>query len=294
MPETLNLTGATQTLDEQFKKGFAFRKGGTRPRAIKALNDPAFSWAAGYVWPHQPPQDPQVWPPVDGKPYPAWSDMGGGTADVVPNADMIERIGAANSPFKVFPGMLSMQAKPMPAALKKTVSPRDGICDYIGAAMTSYPYAQAHGVFAMLAKLPKDNGLWPAFWLLPADLSWPPEIDIMEMLGKDTTTVYQTVHAADIKGGRAGAFHKPGMDLSAGYHEYAADWSRDHIRFYLDRKLISTIPTPPSLRGRPCYLIVGLSVGTKATWPGPVDPKDFWLSEMLVRNVRVWQRPEYA
>src|SRR4051794_17976753 len=107
-PETLNLTGATQTLNEQFRKGFALRKGGTRPRAIKPLTDLAFSWASGYVWNHQPPQDPQFYPPIDGKPYPAWSDMGGGTADVVPNGDMIERIGAVNSPYTLYDGMLSI------------------------------------------------------------------------------------------------------------------------------------------------------------------------------------------
>ena len=44
-------------------------------------------------------------------------------------------------------------------------------------------FAQRYGHFEFRAKLPRGRGLWTSLWLLPADNTWPPEIDVVEMLG---------------------------------------------------------------------------------------------------------------
>jgi beta-glucanase (GH16 family) len=51
-----------------------------------------------------------------------------------------------------------------------------------------------YGYVEARVKVPKGQGLWPAVWMLPADGSGPPEIDLLEVLGNDTKTSYATVH----------------------------------------------------------------------------------------------------
>jgi beta-glucanase (GH16 family) len=50
------------------------------------------------------------------------------------------------------------------------------------------------GYMEMRAKFPRGAGMWPAFWLLPSDGSWPPEIDAMEWQGGTPTIDYATIH----------------------------------------------------------------------------------------------------
>ncbi|NQU81442.1 MAG: glycoside hydrolase family 16 protein [Bacteroidetes bacterium] len=56
-----------------------------------------------------------------------------------------------------------------------------------------------YGRIEVRANLPSGRGTWPAIWMLPTDWEygdWPSsgEIDIMEHVGYEPTTVYGTVH----------------------------------------------------------------------------------------------------
>ena len=43
--------------------------------------------------------------------------------------------------------------------------------------------AFTYGFVEARLRFPAGRGLWPAFWLLPANKSWPPELDPMEAFG---------------------------------------------------------------------------------------------------------------
>ena len=56
-----------------------------------------------------------------------------------------------------------------------------------------------YGRIDIRAKLPEGQGLWPALWMLGNNINsvgWPTcgEIDIMELLGQNTSTIYGSYH----------------------------------------------------------------------------------------------------
>ena len=55
-------------------------------------------------------------------------------------------------------------------------------------------FSITHGVLEVRAQVPAGLGTWPAFWSLPANGSWPPEVDVMEVYGVDPGTVDMTYH----------------------------------------------------------------------------------------------------
>src|SRR5205085_1194654 len=76
-------------------------------------------------------------------------------------------------------GNLIIRSRPVPGA-------RRGTQPYIsGRVTTQNRFEFLYGTVEVRAKLPATQGLWPAIWMLPRDRSWPPEIDVMEMLGQN-------------------------------------------------------------------------------------------------------------
>lgn len=156
-----------------------------------------------------------------------------------------------------------------------------------------------HGRFEARIKVPKGQGIWPAFWMLGADIEkagWPRggEIDIMENIGKEPATVYGTVHGPGYSG--AHAFSKPSA-LSKGiyaddFHVFAVEWERGEIRWYRDGIHYHTA-RPDLVKGdwvfeHPFFILLNLAVGGE--WPGYPDASTVMPQQMLVDYVRVYRR----
>ena len=62
--------------------------------------------------------------------------------------------------------------------------------------MVSALWSFTYGSIEIRARFPHGPGLWPALWLIPDDLSWPPEIDIVEVFGESATMAH-TFHPRD-------------------------------------------------------------------------------------------------
>jgi beta-glucanase (GH16 family) len=157
-------------------------------------------------------------------------------------------------------------------------------------------FSQAYGYFEASMKIPSGYGLWPAFWLLPLPLNWPPEIDVMENLGKDPRRIYMYHHySADYpypgepKGGSVGSSYY-GSDYSTGFHTYGVEWSPAAITWYIDgvQRYRSTYKVPVVGYGvTGMYLLANLAVG--GSWAGTPNPAIF-PKQLEIDYIRVYER----
>lgn len=163
---------------------------------------------------------------------------------------------------------------------------------YFSGLLTSEPsFSQTYGVFEIRAKLPKGKGLWPAFWLLPVSKKWPPEIDVMEVLGDKITQYHTTLHSKASGKHEMSPFPPHATpDLSADFHTYAVDWGPKEIVFYFDEAEVARSPTPADMH-QPFYMLINLAVGGK--WPGSPDASTAFPATMEVDWVRAWARTDY-
>ncbi len=147
-------------------------------------------------------------------------------------------------------------------------------------------FSQLYGVFEIRAKLPKGQGFFPAFWLLPEDRSWPPEIDVFEMLGHDTKTFYATVHskATGEHIGLTSTIVTP--DLSADFHQYAVSWQADEVRWYFDGVEVARTPTPKDMH-KPMYVLANLAIGSN--WPGYPDASTKFPGVLSIDWIRAYK-----
>ncbi len=181
-----------------------------------------------------------------------------------------------------------------------------------------------YGRFEARIKLPKGQGTWPAFWMLPSDNhygAWAAsgEIDIME-------AVNLTAHCEDCSGTggenrTSAALHyggewpdntyktrksilPGGSDGVAQYHVYAAEWGAGRINWFVDgvkffslsaedwySSAVKTHQNPNAPFDQNFYLMLNLAVGgglSEDHNAKGLDPDSF-PAEMLIDWVRVYQ-----
>lgn len=160
--------------------------------------------------------------------------------------------------------------------------------NYTSGALTTFgAFEQTYGYFEIRARVPKGRGLWPALWMLPADRSWPPEIDIMEFLGRDVRNIWTTYHWLDSKS----AHLKDGSgstapDWTTDFHIFALQWKPGFLAWYIDGKEVKTISGShvPSSR---MFLLMNLAIG--GHWAGPPSVATTFPTSFEIDYVRAYQ-----
>lgn len=164
-----------------------------------------------------------------------------------------------------------------------------------GRIKTKGKFERMHGRFEARMKLPRGQGMWPAFWMLGANIDevgWPAcgEIDIMENIGKEPAMMHGSIHGPGYSGAEGlNASYAAPLD---GWHVFAVDWYPNRIDFYMDGVRYAT-RTPEGLpKGgvwsfeHPFYVILNNAVG--GSWPGTPDASTKFPQELRVDYVRVW------
>lgn len=176
-----------------------------------------------------------------------------------------------------------------------------GRCRYSSARIkTRGKFERAYGRFEARMKLPKGQGIWPAFWMLGNNIDeagWPAcgEIDVMENIGREPSTAHGTLHGPGYSGGDGvgASYELRGATFSEDFHVFAVEWEPGSIRWYVDGNLYQT-RTPADLpQGRewvfdhPFFLLLNVAVGGE--WPGSPDATTRFPQKIFVDYVRVYQ-----
>ncbi|MCX5127080.1 lectin [Streptomyces sp. NBC_00347] len=174
-----------------------------------------------------------------------------------------------------------------------------GRCEYTSARLnTAGTFTTTYGRVEARMKIPRGQGMWPAFWMLGSDIGqigWPAsgEIDVMENVGFEPGTVHGTLHGPGYSGagGIGAGYALPGGQAFAdAFHTFAVDWSPDTITWSVDGTVYQR-RTPADLGGKqwvfnkPFFLILNLAVG--GYWPGDPNGSTVFPQQLLVDYVRV-------
>ncbi|GKU23474.1 carbohydrate binding domain-containing protein [Clostridium folliculivorans] len=201
--------------------------------------------------------------------------------------------------IKVENGNLVIEAKP---------EAKNGKTYTSGRLWTSPTFSQQYGKFEARMKLPKGQGFWPAFWMMPKDSAYGTwassgEVDIMEARGRVPDSIAGTLHYGkpwpNNKSTGATYNFPTGQDIT-GFHTYSVEWEPGEIRWYVDGNLYQTTNNwfsqsagqpdknaYPAPFNKPFYIILNLAVG--GNFDGGVEPSasDF-PAKMEVDYVRAY------
>jgi beta-glucanase (GH16 family) len=151
-----------------------------------------------------------------------------------------------------------------------------------------------YGKIEARMKLPLGQGLWPAFWMLGANIGqvgWPAcgEIDVMEHINAENK-VYGTVHWDS-----NGHAEYGGNIITSpeNYHVYTVEWEPTYIRWFVDGVKYHEINISGGTGGteefqRPFFLLLNLAVA--GNWPGQTVDESKLPAAMYVDYVRVYQK----
>jgi len=174
--------------------------------------------------------------------------------------------------------------------------------EYTSASLTTRGLGEwKHAHIEVRAKLPRGRGVWPAIWLLGTDRSkgWPRcgEIDVMEYVGFDTSTIHANIHTGKynhVRGTGKGSKLRVEAPFND-FHVYAVDWRADRMDFFVDGKKYFTYAKEPNAGedvwpfDQPFYLILNLAIG--GAWGGQKGIDDSIFPQRYeIDYVRVYQR----
>ena len=178
-----------------------------------------------------------------------------------------------------------------------------GRCLYTSTRLkTSGLFAQTYGRIEARIKIPRGQGIWPAFWMLGGDIGsvgWPQsgEIDIMENIGREPAVAHGTLHGPGYSG--AGGIGRADTLSSGAYaddfHVFSVEWQPNEIRWYVDGRQYHRM-TPADLPSgtkwvydHPFFLLLNVAVG--GGWPGDPDASSTFPQQMIVDYVRAYRNP---
>jgi beta-glucanase (GH16 family) len=181
-----------------------------------------------------------------------------------------------------------------------------GLAQYSSARLhTAGKQSWQFGKIAARIQLPCGQGIWPAFWMLGAnidenggDTPWPQcgEIDILELYGsKDDAVVEANLHYV-LRSGKAASMGAKSFKLDRGvfadaFHVFELEWSASKIAWSVDGQQFASMPIDSddfeALR-KEFFILLNIAVGGRHA--GRPNATTTFPQFMYIDWVRVYHR----
>ncbi|HEX9016721.1 MAG TPA: glycoside hydrolase family 16 protein [Chloroflexota bacterium] len=145
-------------------------------------------------------------------------------------------------------------------------------------------FAYQTGFIEARMKLPAGKGMWPAFWTLPTDQSWPPEVDGMEGWGVPNQ-ISMNVHWNNGAGHQQDMSFFTGPDFTADWHTVGVAWTATSMTWYVDGTAVKSFTNNAGVPIKPMYLILNLAINGSSAPDGSTP----FPAVMEVDYVRAWK-----
>ena len=119
-----------------------------------------------------------------------------------------------------------------------------------------------------------------AIWLLPDDNSWPPEIDMLEVVGQHQDLIFVNAHGS----GRTMTTHQV-SSITDDWYVVGFHWTPTTMRWTINGKVVREHPN--YITGKNLYMLMSWEIGSN--WPGKPDGSTKWPAEILVDYVRIYR-----
>jgi beta-glucanase (GH16 family) len=154
-----------------------------------------------------------------------------------------------------------------------------------------------YGYFEIKFRMPSQAGFWPAFWLYGCSPN--EEIDMMELKTEASNKIHIGRYSQNPKENftRQGLFKrawgewvKVDGDLGEGYHIVSGEWTKTHLKYYLNGELIAYSPISMNC---PKYLVANIAVPSNdgPFKPGPADSTKH-SGNFEIDYIRVWSQQD--
>ncbi len=168
-----------------------------------------------------------------------------------------------------------------------------------GAIRTRDIFEQAYGYWEVRCRLPEEEGICGAFWLMsdgagadtPYGAADGAEIDIIEFAHHDAEKIQHAIHFDGYGEHHQSTYHEmtvPGI-YDGEYHTFSMVWTPTEYTFYVDGEETWVLDDGDYLCHAPCYMKLTAAVGG---WAGTLDPKKVPCRGLTVDYVKVYMPVE--
>jgi hypothetical protein len=140
------------------------------------------------------------------------------------------------------------------------------------------------------------RGAWPAFWLMPTNGAWPPEIDMMEWpinSNANAWTYYSTQHWTSVTGSNLALGYPldirllgiPNVTDLTNFHVYGITVTDEEIIFDFDG--VKTVVMENRSPEQSWYILLNIAMG--GSWPGSPTTDTAFPCDMILDWIKIYE-----